>query len=195
MAAVAKASREDILDAVIRLFQKQGFSGLGMRQIAQSLKIRAPSLYHHFTSKEMIAQQALRQYADTVAARLQAIEGQGDLSEQLQAYIELPAQMLADGNRPCLYLAMVAEPIFQQGACAEELKRFVQLNTEWLATAIRQTNRKQLLPSGLNERSMAEMLFASVEGMIALSLTDKDPAVGFRRRAAGLIQFVDCSLP
>jgi TetR/AcrR family transcriptional regulator, transcriptional repressor for nem operon len=185
MAAPAKASRETILDAIIRLFQKQGFSGLGMRQIAQSLNIQAPSLYYHFASKEEIAQQALRQYSDTVAARLQALEGRGDLADQLRFYVEYPAQMLADGARPCLYLTLVAEPIFQSGPCAEELNRFVEMNLDWLAAAIRGSGRK--LPGGLDDRRMAEILFGSFEGMIAMSLADQDPAAAFRRRTADLI--------
>jgi TetR/AcrR family transcriptional regulator, transcriptional repressor for nem operon len=192
MAAVAKATRDEILEAVIRLFQTEGY-GLGIRQIAQALNIQAPSLYHHFASKEVMAEQALRHYTDTVAARLQAVEAHGDLAAYLRAYVEYPAQMLADGGRPCLYLRMAPESIFQSGPCAAELKRFVEMNLDWFEAGFRAYGRK--LPDGLEARRMAEVVFAAFEGLIAMSLADPDPAAGFRRRTAALIRYVSRSPP
>ena len=55
-------SKEDILDASIQLFQQRGFANLGMRQIAECLHIKAPSLYHHFPSKEALAKEAISKY-------------------------------------------------------------------------------------------------------------------------------------
>ncbi|MFG1401316.1 TetR/AcrR family transcriptional regulator [Xanthobacter sediminis] len=78
-----------ILGAAIRLFQQRGFSGLGMREIAAFLKIEVPSLYHHFSSKEALAQQAFEQYRENQAIRLRAIEDLGDLAGRLKAYAAL----------------------------------------------------------------------------------------------------------
>ncbi|WP_090436876.1 TetR/AcrR family transcriptional regulator [Duganella sp. CF458] len=176
----APRTRETILSAAIRLFQQFGFSGLGMRQIADNLGIKAPSLYHHFASKEDLAQYAMQQYRAEQAARLQAIAAAVNLTvaEQLLEYAELFAQMLGDGRRPCLYLMMVKEPSFQENACLEELRLFVAQNVDWLERISR------------GERELAELIFASFEGMMAVSLVEKDPQIAFRKRANNFLKIV-----
>jgi TetR/AcrR family transcriptional repressor of nem operon len=183
-------TRETILSAAIRLFQQRGFSGLGMRQIADYLQIKAPSLYHHFSSKEDLARQALQQYRAEQATRLLTIEAVGDLTEQLRMYTDLFAQMLSDGNRPCMYLMMVREPSFQEQACNDELQQFAKQNVDWLEKILRKKEDKLHLLAGVLERDLAEIIFASFEGIMAVSLADKMPAVAFQERANNFLKLV-----
>ena len=44
-------SRNDIVLASITILNREGIAGLSMRTIAQELKIKAASLYHHFSGK------------------------------------------------------------------------------------------------------------------------------------------------
>ena len=181
--------RETILDAAIRLFQQHGFGGLGMRQIADRLQIKAPSLYHHFASKEDLAREALRQYREEQSARLLAISESDDLTGKLQAYAELFAKMLHDDIRPCLYLAMVREPSVQEESCTTELRLFARQNVNWLEGILR--NEEELrLPAAMSARELAEIIFGSFEGIMALSLADKNPASAFRKRANNFLKIV-----
>ncbi|MCU6498337.1 TetR family transcriptional regulator [Rugamonas sp. A1-17] len=118
--------------AATRLFQQRGFNGLGMRQIAEHLQIKAPSLYHHFASKEDLTRHAPRRYREEQATRLLAIEDGEDLAEQLRMYAGLFAEMLHDGNRLCMYVTMVREPSFQEQGCVDELQLFAKQNIDWL---------------------------------------------------------------
>ena len=43
--------REEIVRVATALFAEHGYSGVGMRAIADAVGIRASSLYHHFPSK------------------------------------------------------------------------------------------------------------------------------------------------
>lgn len=181
--------RETILDAAIRLFQQHGFGGLGMRQIADRLQIKAPSLYHHFTSKEDLAREALRQYREEQAARLLAISESGDLTEKLQAYAELFAQVLHVDTRPCLYLAMVREPSLQEESCTAELRLFAKQHVDWLEGILRNEDGLRLLKA-TSARELAELIFASFEGIMAISLADKKPAAAFRKRANNFLKIV-----
>lgn len=183
-------TRETILGTAIGLFQERGFSGIGMRQIADCLQIKAPSLYHHFTSKEDLARQALQLYREDQAARLSAITAARPASEQLQMYAELFAGMLDHGNRPCLYLMLVREPSFQEQACIEELQRFVLQNVDWLEGVLREGKEALRLPGGIPERDLAEIIFASFEGNMAVSLMHSAPATAFRERANTVLALV-----
>ncbi len=52
--ASAARVREAILDAARALYRKGGYAAVTMREIAAQLGIKAPSLYHHFRSKDEI---------------------------------------------------------------------------------------------------------------------------------------------
>ena len=180
MRANKSLTQQTILDASVKLFQKRGFGGLGMRQIADCLNIKAPSLYHHFSSKEDMAQKVLVYYRENQLKELQRIEASElSLEEKLHQYSELFAQMLEDDKRPCLYLIMVRESTFQSDACAIELKIFAEQNIVWLSNAL---NEKKTIS--------ADIVFASLEGIMALSLSDENPASSFRERTDKLLKFI-----
>lgn len=48
------STRAEILDAAARLVVEQGYGACTMRSISESVKIKAGSLYYHFSSKEEI---------------------------------------------------------------------------------------------------------------------------------------------
>ncbi len=48
------STKEKILDAALTLFSKNGYDGTSVEQIAESVGIKAPSLYKHFKGKEDI---------------------------------------------------------------------------------------------------------------------------------------------
>ncbi|MBJ9722563.1 TetR/AcrR family transcriptional regulator [Acinetobacter calcoaceticus] len=179
-------TREKILGAAIHLFQRHGFSGLGMRQIADCLQIKAPSLYYHFESKDDLARGALQQYREEQASQLREIEKLDGLTEKLHAYSELFAEMLNDQNRLCLYLVMVREASFQQEPCLSELRLFAKQNIDWLEDIFYKA-KKDLPQSIGSERNMAEIVFASLEGIMATSLIDENPCESFRSRTRSLI--------
>jgi len=184
-------TREKILGAAIHLFQRHGFSGLGMRQIADCLQIKAPSLYYHFESKDELARGALQQYREEQASQLSEIEKLDGLTEKLHAYSELFAEMLNDQNRLCLYLVMVREASFQQEPCVSELRLFAKQNIDWLEDILHTAkNKKELHESIESKRNMAELLFSSLEGIMATSLVDENPCESFRSRTKSLINIM-----
>jgi AcrR family transcriptional regulator len=49
-----RVRREEIVAAAARIFARQGYAAVGMRDIAEAVGIRGASLYHHFRAKEEI---------------------------------------------------------------------------------------------------------------------------------------------
>lgn len=45
-------SRENAVEAALAVIDEHGLSGFGLAAVAQRLGVKAPSLYHHFASKE-----------------------------------------------------------------------------------------------------------------------------------------------
>ncbi|EAR10542.1 Transcriptional Regulator, TetR family protein [Reinekea sp. MED297] len=77
--------RQELADQAAVLFSKHGFSGLGMRSIAEALSISKSALYHYFPTK-----QALFEAATEAATRFepeQAVAKQaGTAAERLMAF-------------------------------------------------------------------------------------------------------------
>lgn len=55
-------SRDRILDAALDLFARQGYAGTSVRQIAEAVGMRAPSLYSHFAGKAAILSALIEAY-------------------------------------------------------------------------------------------------------------------------------------
>ncbi|TVZ02129.1 TetR/AcrR family transcriptional regulator [Trebonia kvetii] len=70
--------RDVILTQAAALFADQGVTATTVRQIAEAAGVLSGSLYHHFQSKEEIAQEVVITYLDDLRGRYRAL-GQRDL--------------------------------------------------------------------------------------------------------------------
>jgi AcrR family transcriptional regulator len=85
----APASRGAVLDAACQLFADRGYHGTSMKDIAEALGVRAPSLYNHVTSKQDILFAIMDKAMDRALAALEeALAGVGDTAEQLRRATE-----------------------------------------------------------------------------------------------------------
>ncbi len=50
---ITTTSRDAVLDAACLLFAERGYRGTSMKDIAEALGVRAPSLYNHVASKPL----------------------------------------------------------------------------------------------------------------------------------------------
>ena len=81
------STKEKILEDSLTLFSKQGYDGTSVEQIAQSVGIKAPSLYKHFKGKEEI----LNAIIDSAEARYEESFGSekniGKLPESKEEFV------------------------------------------------------------------------------------------------------------
>lgn len=62
-------SKEAILLAAKTIAQSQGYNGLNFRDLAQSVGIKAASIYYHFPSKADLGIAVAKRYGRTVRSR------------------------------------------------------------------------------------------------------------------------------
>jgi TetR/AcrR family transcriptional regulator, cholesterol catabolism regulator len=65
--------RDELLDLAATMFAERGLRATTVRDIADSAGILSGSLYHHFKSKEQMAEEVLRDFLDWLFARYQEI--------------------------------------------------------------------------------------------------------------------------
>ncbi|MGE0843020.1 TetR/AcrR family transcriptional regulator [Pseudonocardia sp.] len=80
--------RAEIVTVAARTFAEQGYSNVGMRDIADALGIRSASLYHHFSSKEEILYAiCLSVTREPVEENLPLLDAAGTPAERLTALV------------------------------------------------------------------------------------------------------------
>lgn len=68
--AKAQYDREEIIDKLIDLFWRNGFSGSSMQQVVEATGLKPGSIYYSFGNKEALFKEALDHYARASMARI-----------------------------------------------------------------------------------------------------------------------------
>lgn len=122
IAAEEISSREKILDAAEVLFAQRGFSGVGMREVAEAVGLSKSSLFHHFRSKvELYAAVAGRILSMFEQRTVQALGDPGDAFVRFDRWLDAMIETLAERpSRARLLLRSLFEDDDLAGESAEE---------------------------------------------------------------------------
>ncbi len=102
-----RSRRADVVDAALTLFAQRGYHGTSMKDIAEALGIRAPSLYNHVGAKqdllvEIVEATLVRLQADHDAAVAEAADVTAALRRAAEAHVRYHARFPREvrvGNR------------------------------------------------------------------------------------------------
>jgi AcrR family transcriptional regulator len=111
--------RELILAAAKNLFSQQGYHGLAMRQISESLGVAKSALYYHFKDKEELFLAILESYLDEMEGALNRIQAEPIPSSQ--------------------HIHLLVEYILRQPAEQRAIIRLASQEMVQLSAAIRQS--------------------------------------------------------
>jgi AcrR family transcriptional regulator len=117
------ANRSTVLDAACLLFAEHGYRATSMKDIAEELGVRAPSLYNHVASKQDILYAIMDKAMDRATTALeQTLADVDDVAEQLRRateslvldFLRYPAEVTVCNNEvrsldPGNRLAIVAK--------------------------------------------------------------------------------------
>lgn len=88
-APTGAVTREAVLAAACQLFAARGYMGTSMKDIAEQLSVRAPSLYNHVASKRDILVTIMgRALSRALDALEESLEGVDDVRDQLRVATE-----------------------------------------------------------------------------------------------------------
>jgi TetR/AcrR family transcriptional regulator, transcriptional repressor for nem operon len=131
---VSTNSKEAVLAAARRIAMAHGYNGLIFRDIAAEVKIKAPSIYHHFPTKADLGAAVAKRYWEDIVVDLEAISDQSpDPLSALHRYPEIFRKSLLSDNRMCLCSFMAAEYDDLPEAVKKEVQAFADVNVAWLS--------------------------------------------------------------
>jgi len=99
--------KEEILTSARTMIQRVGVGGFSYADLANELGIKAPSIHHHFRTKEDLVAEVVSIYRDAFTANVAALEGPTEM-DRLQQYADLFNQT-ASAGQACLCGAVAGE--------------------------------------------------------------------------------------
>jgi AcrR family transcriptional regulator len=167
-----------IIEAARELAEAEGWDSVTTRRLAERVEYSQPVLYSHFDGKDAIVRavaiRGFEELADALRrARLAAVRGPvGALLAVCQAYIDFAV------DSPALYQAMFVMPTDIRFASDETPPPLRDCFDEFVSA----------LPAGTADRELlAEVIWASLHGLVVLAATGRIPPSAQAERIALLV--------
>ena len=129
-------TRQQILDAALRLFSERGFSRTTVRDIARAANITDAAIYYHFESKQELLEALVEERGFlTSLQNLERVEAQMPLDEMV-LWMAASAVNLMDANRDFLRLITI-EGLGGDDAALAQYSRLLNLWEDALTTVLK----------------------------------------------------------
>ncbi|MDQ3739149.1 MAG: TetR/AcrR family transcriptional regulator [Actinomycetota bacterium] len=192
----ARSTRQQILDASVRLFAANGYDGTSLNDIAAEVGIRRPSLLHHFSSKQTLYGEVFEQLVsdwfarladavistDTGWAKAEVVLNAGfDFFADNADYVCLVRRAALDGSTHlAIDIASVLRPMFE--------KSVQYFEREMAAGTFRRHDPHQLLITGYGALLSWFSDAAFVEGLLDIDPLGPDALKARREHVIGFFR-------
>lgn len=156
------AKREEILDAALDQFARNGYDRTSVREIARESGLSQAGLLHHFSSKEELFAEVLRRRDARDEQQFDDVPGQPVTVKGLIATVR---HNVEEPGLVRLFVAMSAESV-DAGSSAHDF--FVQRYERIVGDVADDVRRKQTagtFASDLDPRAVASLLVAAADGL------------------------------
>lgn len=175
-------TRQKILDAARDLFVQKGFEATTMRALAERIEFTPTAIYHHFRNKEELLWDLCQLDFRSLGQAFQRIGRIDDPIERIhkigEAYVEFALQ------NPMQYRFMFITPRPEMPDDELEKRRADPSEDAYeflLATCDEAIKTGRLRPEFRDPHELAQMLWASVHGIVAIRIAkEHDQWVEFR---------------
>jgi AcrR family transcriptional regulator len=175
------SKREAILDAAKALLWERGYEAMSPRDVMARSGAGQGSLYHHFAGKLDLACIALVEMAAEETAKLEEIfEGSKPPLRRIDDYLARER----DALRGCRLARLANEATMEQPQFRASVAGFLQRIEDHLAEAFRQARTEGVIDPGADDKALAAMFLAVVEGGFVLARAHWD-ATRMRRALDG----------
>lgn len=153
-------TRQQILDAALRLFSERGFSRTTVRDIARAAGITDAAIYYHFESKQELLEALVEERGFlTSLQNLERVEAQMPLDEMV-LWMAASAVNLMDANRDFLRLITI-EGLGGDDAALAQYSRLLDLWEDALTTVLKRYEDQGLL-GGDNADDLARHIIYTI---------------------------------
>lgn len=176
-----------VLRRAIDLFNRQGYDGTSVGDLARELGLTKSAIYHHVPSKEHLLAQALDEALDELTAMVgSAAEGDGSSAyERLRQVVEGSVRVLVE-HQPAVTLLLRVHGNSEVERRALERRRWIDLRLADLAAA---AIEEGALREDLDPTLVSRLLFGMVNSLVEWFRPDGPVDAAAVSHAIGAIAF------
>lgn len=167
--------KEEILIATRTLIQRVGVCGFSYGDLAKELGIKAPSIHHHFRTKEELVAEVARRYRLDFGDRVAKLQDDS-ATRRIERYVDIFEQTAAS-DLLCLCGAVAAEWATVGELPKAEVENFFDEQEAWLAEAVRFGVTSGEFRSDLDPEETARTMLATLEGAILMTRAGPRPGL------------------
>ncbi len=159
--------KDEILQSARSLIQRVGVGGFSYADLASELGIKAPSIHHHFRTKEDLVAEVVSLYREAFAASVASLDGPTEM-DRLQQYAGLFNDTAA-ADQACLCGAVAGEWLLVGDAVRAEVAAYFADQQRWIERQLGDAAEKGLLRPDLDVAESAQLILAALEGAMLLT--------------------------
>lgn len=172
--------RESILDAAEQMVQERGLSAVSFQQLADSVGLSKPSVFHHFPNKAALASALVERCQSKYGAEYgRVINDELDAPEKLRQIAGIFEKGLRD-NRLCLLNSLSQSMPALAPAVQDDLRLAATQSIDRYARVFEQGRREKSLRFEGSPSDSAAGFLALAEGLQVLARAKRDVTL-FRR--------------
>jgi TetR/AcrR family transcriptional repressor of nem operon len=168
---MSSSTRDEILHEASRMLLSKGLNGFSLQELAEKLKIKKASLFHHYPSKKALAVELYRFYQRAFQEWALAYEKLPP-EKQIIAYVDELTRWICEKQRVCPVGALSLEWHLVEPDIQVEIKKLHELQKDWLTKLMKKLGPLRL---SVNEAVIGTM--GLIQGSIQLARLTSDPAL------------------
>jgi len=155
-------TRDEILSAAWDVARRGGVAALSLREVAESVGLRTPSLYYYFTSKaalyDAMYASGMQQFAERVLASPAGEDPRETLANRARVFV---ATAVAD---PARYELLFQRPVHDFAHSPEHLR---------FALTVMDTTRQLAAAAGITSQPAFDLFMATMRGLIEVQIANE----------------------
>jgi TetR/AcrR family transcriptional repressor of nem operon len=178
---------ETLLPKAMFLFWRNGYARTGIRELEETLGLKAPSLYNRFGSKDALFQASVAHYLETVVrGRIRRYLEASDPLQGLREFFDSTYDSVneAKPGLGCLLVNTSLEAGADDPATVAQLKRGRRMIRAAIRAALRRAQRAGSLSADADTSTLADALHLGLQGLLVDARVERDKAVLKKRTDA-----------
>lgn len=165
---------QQVLDSAERLMRRGGYHAFSFRQIAEEIGIKSASVHYHFATKEALGAATTTRYEQRFMDYLgDPADPSRSPQKQLAHFQQGFLGAFEQDGAVCLCGMLLSEAAELPEPVREAVRHFVVAQLDWLSAVVA---RAQPRSRPNTRRAIARTLFGAMQGALAQSILERDPA-------------------
>lgn len=169
-------TKEKILIEGKSLLQRHGLNGFSFQDIANKLEIKKPSLYDHYSSKEVLVLAILKNYDDSFDKWTEKVSVMKPI-DQIRAVFDIFYSFSSDKKKVCPILSLTADTNSLSKDVQTEMKAFIDKWLTWLETKVKEGQAKDQIRHDLDVTTLSNFIYSLGMGSQVLARMKNNPTL------------------